>query len=177
MTPTAKHTALLMAAFVGATLSTAAMADKGPMGGMPALNFAEIDANKDGKLTKEEFTAQRAAKFAEADANKDGKLSAEELLAMHEKAMAAQKAERAKAMLGRIDTDADGFVSADEAAAMPGMDRMFDRVDDNSDGAITTEEMDAMQARMADHMGGKGHGKGHGGQHGGGFWNWMGGEN
>lgn len=174
MTLNAKHSALVLAALVGATLSTAAMAEKGPMGGMPMFSFEELDADKDGKVTKKEMAAHRAARFAEADADKDGKLSADEMLVMHEKAQAAQKAERAKAMIAHIDTDKDGFVSAEESAAMPGMEMMFDRVDDNADGAISAEEMDAMKARMADRMGG--HGKGHG-KHGGGMWNWMGGDN
>lgn len=183
MTYTAKHSAVMLAALLGATLSTAAMAEKGPMGGMmggPLMNFEELDADKDGKVTKEELAANRTAKFTEADADKDGKLSADEMLAMHEKAQAARKAEMAKGMIARIDTDKDGFVSAAEMEAMPMMDKMFDRVDENSDGAISTEEMEAVKARMAERMGdGEGHGKGHGkhGGHGGGFWNWMGGDN
>jgi Ca2+-binding EF-hand superfamily protein len=95
------------------------------------------------------------------------------LIAMRDAADAERKAARAKAMLARIDTDADGFVSVAEMEAMPMMSQMFDRVDDNSDGAISKDEMDAMQARMAEHRGhGRGHGMGHG-KGGGGFWGWM----
>lgn len=179
MTPTFKYSAVMLAALVGASLSTAALAEKGPMGmpmGGPMMNFEELDADKDGKVTKEELAANRAAKFAEADADKDGKLSADEMIAMRDKAEAARKAEMAKAMIARIDTDKDGFVSAAEMDAMPMMDKMFDRVDDNSDGAISKEEMEAVQARMGESMKGDGQGKGHG-KHGGGFWNWMGGDN
>lgn len=170
MTFTAKHSALLLSALVGATLSTAAMAEKGPMGGMMP-GFDLLDTNKDGKVTKEEFAAFRAAKFTEADADKDGKLSAEEMVAMRQKAEAARKTEMAKAMIARLDSDKDGFLTTAEMEAMPKMDKMFDRVDANADGAISTEEMEAAKARMAEHQG-KRHGK-----HGGSFWNWMGSDN
>ena len=179
-----KTTSALAITALAAVLGTVALAQQGPMdapgpmGPMMLEQFAAMDADKDGKVTKEELAANRAAKFTEADADKDGKLSADEMLAMREKAEAARKAEMAKAMIARIDTDKDGFVSAAEMEAMPMMDKMFDRVDGDGDGAISTEEMEAAKARMAERMGdgeGKGHGK-HGG-HGGGFWNWMGGDN
>ena len=173
-----KPTAVVLVALMGATISTAALAERGPMGGMMGMaSFEELDANKDGKITQEELAARQMARFTQADADKDGKLSVEELIAMRDAADAERKAARAKAMLGRIDADADGFVSAAEMEAMPMMGRMFDRVDDNSDGAISKDEMDAMQARMAEHRGhGRGHGMGHGnggGKGDGGFWGWM----
>lgn len=182
MTLTAKYSAAMLAALMGLTLSTAAMAEKGPMGGMmggPMMNFDQLDANKDGKVTKEELAANRTAKFTEADTDKDGKLSPDEMVAMHEKAEAERKVEMAKAMIARIDSDKDGFLSDAELQAMPMMDKMFDRIDENSDGAISSEEMAAMQARVDERMRGEGHGKGHGGhgKHGGGFWNWMGDDN
>jgi Ca2+-binding EF-hand superfamily protein len=176
MTLTFKHSAALMAALLGAAVSTAALAQNGPMeGGMGGMmmSFDTLDADKDGKVTQDEMTAHRAARFAEADANKDGKLSADELIVMREKAEAARKAEMAAAMIARIDTDKDGLVSVAEMDAMPMMGKMFERVDGNADGAITQDEMEAARAEMGEHMQhGEGHGKGHG-KHGGGFWNWM----
>ena len=98
-----------------------------------------------------------------------------------EKAEAERKAAMARAMIARIDSDKDGFVSDAEMQAMPRMDKMFDRLDANADGAISAEEMAAMQARMDERMrddddDGKGWGHGGHGKHGGGFWNWMGGD-
>ena len=178
MTRNFKPAAALVIALMGATISTAALAERGPMGSMMGMpSFEELDVDKDGQITKEELAARHAARFTQADADKDGKLSAEELIAMREAADAARKAERAKAMMAQIDTDADGFVSAAEMEAMPMMGRMFDKMDDNADGTISKDEMDAVQARMAEHRGqDRGHGKGHGmghGKEGGGFWGWM----
>jgi len=191
MTLSFKHSAVMMAALMGATLSTAALAEKGPMGGQMGamlMNFDALDADKDGKLTVEELAQARSTKFAEADSDKDGKLSADELLAMREKAVAAHKAQMAENMIARLDSDKDGFVSAAELEAMPmgkNMgEKMFSRLDADADGAISKQEAEAARGQMAGEMGeGQGkHRKGgehkEGGRHGGGFWNWMmGGEN
>ena len=45
----------------------------------PETMFAEMDVNKDGKLSKEEVKGPLAEKFAEIDSNKDGFISKEEL--------------------------------------------------------------------------------------------------
>lgn len=60
--------------------------------------FERIDGNKDGKISQDEFLADRAAKakehFAKKDANKDGNLTADEWKGAkrHKKAEAAAPA-------------------------------------------------------------------------------------
>lgn len=47
----------------------------------PAADFAKLDTNADGSLSKEEFDAAKleGKTFEAADADKDGKVTAEEL--------------------------------------------------------------------------------------------------
>lgn len=168
--------AITLAAVVAAGLSTASFAHQGGRDGadrQPPFNFAEMDANGDGKVTMEEIAAHRAAMIARIDADGDGNISADELLAMQEQ-QARQRAEnRAARMIERLDTDKDGKLSVAEMTA--GSDRgdfgakMFSRIDSDNDGAISQEEADAAKARMGERMkdrGGK-HSKGKRGGHGG----------
>ena len=45
--------------------------------------FAEMDTDKDGKVTKEQFLAAGKARFASADTDKDGKVTPWEFRAQH----------------------------------------------------------------------------------------------
>ena len=170
---------LALAAVTGASLSTAALADRmgdGPMGmgggmggpgfGLGGLDFATMDADKDGKITQAEIDAFRAAEVTSADADKDGKLSADELSAMVQARMAALAAEMATRMIERHDVDGDGLLTAAEFATRPAPDRMFEMADADGDGALTQDELDAARDQMAEMRGpgeGRGHGRGHGG--------------
>lgn len=174
-------TALALAAVTGAAFSSAALADRGPMGDMPGMemggpgmgpgprfDFAAVDADKDGKVTEAELTAWRAAEAAKVDANKDGKLSAEELTAARVADMTARATEMATRMVADLDTDGDGLLTAAEMAARPGPAMLFDRADADGDGAVTQAELDAMRAEGPR---GDGEGRGHhGGGHGWRFW-------
>lgn len=147
--------------------------DDSRMGGMPQmlLDFAQLDADKDGKVTRAEVDAIRAEPQKAMDTDGDGFVTAAEM-----KAHAAEQAKaRAEAMVdrmfARMDADKDGKLSASEAMAGPmaggrGLDRMFDRVDRDGDGAISQAEYDAAADRMAEgkrrHGEGRGHGKGEG---------------
>ena len=82
---TSKITALVIAGLTATTIAGVALAEGpggmgmmrgGPMAG---LDFAAVDADKDGKITVAEMTAHRAARFAAADTDKDGKLSRAEM--------------------------------------------------------------------------------------------------
>lgn len=157
---------LALVAVVGAAATTAALADRGgpghgrgpggfgegfgggPMGAMP-LDFAAIDADGDGKVTRAELDAFRAARAAEVDANGDGLLSAEELRAADLKRAEARATERVERLIAAHDTNGDGQLSAAELALPPAPQGLFDRVDADGDGAITEDEIAAMRGRMA----------------------------
>jgi Ca2+-binding EF-hand superfamily protein len=173
MTPTLKLNVLTFAAVLAASLGSVAVAENMPMdgdmqgGGMreggPFLNFDQIDADKDGKITLAEMEAFRAARFAAADTNGDGNLSAEELVAMHAAERAARELQRSADMIAKFDTNADGVLSAEELPQPGNATNMFERIDTDKDGAISKAEVDAAKAAMAEHRGkGKGHGKRHG---------------
>lgn len=134
----------------------------GMHGPRPMMNFEEIDANKDGKITKEEIAAMGQVRFAKADADGDGFLSLEEMQAQGLEMAKQRIKEGTTRMLEMKDADKDGKLSLEEMQAGRGDgprgkmgERMFDRADVDDDGAISKEEFDAAQARMQERMGGK----------------------
>lgn len=119
--------------------------------------FNTIDANHDGKATKEEFEALRQRDIQQAkatitknlqdafkrlDTNHDGKLTLEEFMAT---APAIHTTETADQMIQRLDTNHDGKVTADEFRA-PEMAK-FNKVDANHDGIVTPQEIEAARGK------------------------------
>lgn len=80
---------MLVSAAAMPVLAQQANGDKmpGPRGPM-ALAFAMLDTNKDGKITRDEFDADKAKIFAEIDKNGDKKLSYDEVKAWAKDVMA-----------------------------------------------------------------------------------------
>lgn len=160
-----------LATALAATLSTAALADRGGPGrmgdmmgegpgGFALMQFDAIDADKDGKITAAELDAHRAAQVTALDANGDGKIGVDELKARQMAAMEQRATDRATRMMERMDSDGDGFLSAAELATPAAPARMFDRLDTDGDGAVSRAEAEAAQARMAERRGHRdGHGK------------------
>lgn len=126
----------------------------GPDGPM-APKLEELDANKDGKITRDEVKAKEKAFFAEVDTNKDGFATAEEMTAHHEKKREEMRkkmeAERHQQMLEKLDTNKDGKISEAEFTARP--NPRFDMADSNDDGVIDETEMAAIKDRMGDRKG------------------------
>lgn len=142
-----KAVAFVISAGIGLTaLSGAVLADKGQ--GM----FGRSDTNGDGFVTKEEFAAGRTTMFTKLDANGDGAIDQSELDkardAWHQRKAAqgdstTQQQADAKPHHGgfmkRMDTNADGKITADEFTAAG--DRMFAKFDANGDGKLVQDEM------------------------------------
>lgn len=171
----------------------------GPGGGpFAGLDFAEVDTDGDGKISRAELAAWRQAGMAGADADGDHLISAEELAAKMMAQAQARIEARAKARVEAQDADGDGRLSVEELLTPRMPARMFDRADADGDGAVSEAELKAMHERMAGMqgqragrkgprgqgmadgcgMGGRmrgGHMHGHGGWGGGGWgggWDW-----
>ena len=136
-----------------------------PMG--PMAMFATLDADKDGKVTKDELLAHRRDRAAAIDVNGDGQISLDEFTAAVA-AMPGRRAPDADAVKERFadrDLDGNGQLTAAEMM-MPGMPlRMLDRFDADGDGAVSHDEMVDGIWRMRggdDEDGGRRKGRGHG---------------
>lgn len=119
--------------------------------------FKEVDANSDGKISTDEYTADVKKKFDEMDEDKDGKVTAAEMTARHDKMMTDQakaagkdkkteKSEMSSAdKIKELDTDNDGILSSTESSE--GATVMFRRLDTNKDGFLTKAEYSAGRDR------------------------------
>jgi Ca2+-binding EF-hand superfamily protein len=121
---------------------------RGGHGGGGAMFLGMFDTNADGKVSREEFDARRAALFALADTDQSGSFTLQDFgplwLAINEN--------RVVDMFQRADADGSLGITAEEQKQH--QDRMLERADRNNDGVIT----------KADFRGGRkgGHGKGGG---------------
>jgi Ca2+-binding EF-hand superfamily protein len=112
-------------------------------------DFARMDANHDGKLTKQEIEVYQHAQamqeimlrnrqiFAELDKDHSGQLSPEEFAQFHAQPPPAN----ATPMLQKFDANRDGAITQIEwrAATLAN----FDRLDTNKDGVVDAAEMKA----------------------------------
>jgi len=68
-------------------------------------------------------------------------------------ALAAPEGHDPMGRLKRADTNGDGMISREEAAALPMISKHFDEIDANHDGQITVEELRAFHAKQrAEHF-------------------------
>ena len=108
------------------------------MGGDPAAAFDRLDTNKDGMISRDEFTKGREIRVEKRivrrekidEARKDGKLGE---MRMHR--MGGMRGAR---MIVMADTNKDGRITLPEAEAMAL--QHFDQMDSNHDGQVTPEE-------------------------------------
>jgi Ca2+-binding EF-hand superfamily protein len=118
--------------------------------------FSEMDADKDGYVTREEFAAARIRPFMAADKDGDGTLTREEFLALAEPPFTAdgpglppreERIRRFEDLFQQIDVDLDGKLTRDEIEVyvLP----PFARLDTTGDGKVSrTEAIVAFRAEL-----------------------------
>lgn len=114
--------------------------------GFAMLRMAEdfsdrYDTDKDGKISQEEINANRAQWLADADANKDGKLTLEEFQTLWVRA----HRERMVRGFQVFDRDGDASVTLEEYARP--LDKIVTAMDQNDDGVLSREDLEAAKDR------------------------------
>jgi Ca2+-binding EF-hand superfamily protein len=99
----------------------------------------QADANKDGKVTRQEYIDARAAQFARMDRNGDGVVDDADSRERADQSFLGKRA--AAAMRGRIDANSDGKISKDEFVKAP--TTMFDRFDADKNSELDAKELEA----------------------------------
>jgi Ca2+-binding EF-hand superfamily protein len=105
--------------------------------GDPREFFKQLDANKDGKITKDEMPERMRDNFARMDANGDGSVSAEEFAQIGRQF--GGKAPPGAPQPGGAPPQ--GRPNAGGAMSRSDVEALFDRTDSNSDGKLTKDEI------------------------------------
>lgn len=116
-----------------------------------------FDADRDGKVTKDEFMKDVGARFDELDLNNDGRITDEDLPpAMRGRGVLTGSGEVPRRGMGRriqnlreADANKDGVITRDEALAAA--ERRFAGLDRNKDGALDAADGDALRKETADY--------------------------
>jgi Ca2+-binding EF-hand superfamily protein len=141
----------------------------GPGRGAPGFAmgeaFGRADANGDRQVSRDEGWTWLSARFVEVDTNRDGGITIEEFRTYAQARMGgrtppAEMRERAEqrgqSMFRALDVNADGRVTIEEIR--PFAEAMFRARDLNADGQLSREEV--MPRRAGYHRGGHHHGQG-----------------
>jgi hypothetical protein len=111
-------------------------------GGRAPSGLMRYDTNKDGAVDRAEWKVGQEARFRRLDANVDGKLTKEELFARTPGANSVlpsdRQAQRQSTYFLLLDANKDGVVTLAEFMAQT--DRNFARCDTNNDGRVDTAE-------------------------------------
>lgn len=132
--------AAVLGGFGGANVQ--AQSTPAPPPGPPPAPMPGGDAYGDGVVTRDEAAADADRRFAAMDANNDGKLSRDERRTWREQRRAPPPGDRGPGRQARRDADQNQSAFRDRALAR------FDRIDTNHDGRIDANEREAMMLMM-----------------------------
>lgn len=111
----------------------------GHHGGFPGSRMIEMlqqmDTDRNGVISAEEFRIGHQGRLDRVDADGDGQVTLEEMEAFAIERMRDRVAER----FGRLDADGDGVVTVEEFAAQA--DARFARMDRDGDGNLTIHDL------------------------------------
>lgn len=147
-----------------AVSAAAAPAPEKGQGQQPPPNMAEAfikqqDTDGDGKVSQAEALGPQEARFRELDADRDGSVTAEEFRASFEAQVPPETRQRMKerglgepseTFLKELDKNGNGKVDLSEAV-QPSVEG-FKRMDTDGDGFATQDEADAFLHRMREEM-------------------------
>lgn len=119
--------------------------------GVTGAKLKQLDADGDGRITREEHAAVALAAFDRLDANRDGIISAEEHSNRPDQRMPGAKTEEKNqrdgapfspaGRINRADQNGDGQIT--RAEQEKDADLMFAALDHDKDGVVTESELEA----------------------------------
>jgi hypothetical protein len=110
----------------------------------PAQIFEAADANKDSKITQDEYRAARAKLFSKLDRNGDGFIDKQDKRRRLRTQKEGEGEDRLAEFMGEYDTDGDGRISQAEFNNHPMQG--FERVDTDKNGELSAAEIAAAKA-------------------------------
>jgi Ca2+-binding EF-hand superfamily protein len=134
------------AVIFGCAVSVAAQDMPPPPGGfgggqrmqMQMPTFADLDKNKDKKISKDEAPPQMGQFFDFIDTNKDGFLDEAEWTAIMNRRGGMGGPRLGESLLKLLDSNTDSSVSSEEFA---GLEALFDKLDEDKSGALSMDEL------------------------------------
>lgn len=117
--------------------------------------FVEIDTAKKGEVTRSDFVRHRMKSFNDLDVNKDGKVSVEEFLKLAEPPFSSdqpggpsleERRNRVRSAFQNLDLNGSGFIERAEAEAP--IQSEFNQFDTDRDDKITEPEIRLIMQRL-----------------------------
>lgn len=124
--------------------------ERGERGSEHRLELSDLDANNDGQIGADEFTARQRDLFVRLDTDANGQVSEAELEGLRD----ARRAQRLDERFASLDANGDGSITqaeieqAREERRSERQAERFARADANGDGAVSREEFDQTAERM-----------------------------